>query len=182
MRRLLDRAVAASSNGIVITDPKVPDNPIVYVNPAFEEISGYTAEEVRGRNCRFLQGEHRDQPALDELREAITEERECRVVLKNYRKDGTPFWNELYVSPVHDEEGRLTNFVSVQNDVTQRRMIEDVLREAKNVSELPSNTPPLVPRRLDRRPLVTVNRAGRDRRLRARGVVSKDVPGYHPSR
>ena len=125
MRRLLDRAVAASSNGIVITDPRAPDNPIVYVNPAFEEISGFTAEEVRGRNCRFLQGEHRDQPALDELRKAIAEERECRVVLRNYRKDGTPFWNELYVSPVHDEEGRLTNFVSVQNDVTQRRMIEE---------------------------------------------------------
>ncbi|HYQ83406.1 MAG TPA: PAS domain-containing protein, partial [Rubrobacter sp.] len=125
MRRLLDRAVAASSNGIVITDPKVPDNPIVYANPAFEEISGFTAEEVRGRNCRFLQGEHRDQPALDELRKAIAEERECRVVLRNYRKDGTPFWNELYVSPVHDEEGILTNFVSVQNDVTQRRMIEE---------------------------------------------------------
>jgi PAS domain S-box-containing protein len=125
MRRLLDRAVAASSNGIVITDPKVPDNPIVYANPAFEEISGFTAEEVRGRNCRFLQGEHRDQPALVELRKAIAEERECRVVLRNYRKDGTPFWNELYVSPVHDEEGILTNFVSVQNDVTQRRMIEE---------------------------------------------------------
>ncbi|MDQ2672990.1 MAG: SpoIIE family protein phosphatase [Actinomycetota bacterium] len=125
MRRLLDRAVAASSNGIVITDPKAPDNPIVYVNPAFEEISGFTAEEVMGRNCRFLQGEHRDQPALDELRKAIAEERECRVVLRNYRKDGTPFWNELYVSPVHDEEGILTNFVSVQNDVTQRRMIEE---------------------------------------------------------
>jgi PAS domain S-box-containing protein len=125
MRRLLDRAVAASSNGIVITDPKVPDNPIVYVNPAFEEISGFTAEEVKGRNCRFLQGEHRDQPALDELRKAITEERECRVVLRNYRKDGTPFWNELYVSPVHDEEGTLTNFVSVQNDITQRRRVED---------------------------------------------------------
>jgi PAS domain S-box-containing protein len=125
MRRLLGRAVAASSNGIVITDPRVPDNPIVYVNPAFEEISGYTAEEVRGRNCRFLQGGYRDQPALDELREALTEERECRVVLKNCRKDGTPFWNELYVSPVHDEDGRLTNFVGVQNDVTHRRRIEE---------------------------------------------------------
>ncbi|HKH58064.1 MAG TPA: SpoIIE family protein phosphatase [Rubrobacter sp.] len=125
MRRLLGRAVAASSNGIVITDPKVPDNPIVYVNPAFEEISGYTAEEVRGRNCRFLQGDYREQPALDELREALTEGRECRVVLRNYRKDGTPFWNELYVSPVHDEDGRLTNFVGVQNDVTERRRIEE---------------------------------------------------------
>jgi PAS domain S-box-containing protein len=125
MRRLLGRAVAASSNGIVITDPKVPDNPIVYVNPAFEEISGYTAEEVRGRNCRFLQGDYREQPALHELREALTEGRECRVVLRNYRKDGTPFWNELYVSPVHDEDGHLTNFVGVQNDVTERRRIEE---------------------------------------------------------
>jgi PAS domain S-box-containing protein len=125
MRRLLDRAVAASSNGIVITDPNAPDDPIVYVNPAFERISGYAAEEVEGRNCRFLQGEDRDQPALDELRGALREERECRVVLKNYRKDGTPFWNELYVSPVQDEEGKLTNFVGIQNDITQRRRTEE---------------------------------------------------------
>ena len=125
MRRLLDRAVAASSNGIVITDPNVSDDPIVYVNPAFERISGYTAEEVGGKNCRFLQGDDRDQPALDELRGALREERECRVVLKNYRKDGTPFWNELYVSPVQDEEGKLTNFVGIQNDITQRRRTEE---------------------------------------------------------
>ena len=131
MRRLLDRAVAASANGIVITDPKLPDNPIVYVNPAFERISGYGAEEVRGRNCRFLQGEERDQPALDELRTALREERESRVVLRNYRKDGEPFWNELYVSPVHDDGGRLTNFVGVQNDITERRRIEEILRESE---------------------------------------------------
>ena len=131
MRRLLDRAVAASSNGIVITDPKVPDNPIVYVNPAFEKISGYAADEVRGYNCRFLQADDRDQSSLEELRVALREERECRVVLRNYRKDGTPFWNELYVSPVHDEEGRLTNFVGVQNDITERRGIEEVLRESE---------------------------------------------------
>jgi PAS domain S-box-containing protein len=131
MRRLLDRAVAASSNGIVITDPRMPDDPIVYVNPAFERISGYPVDEVLGHNCRFLQGEDRDQPALDELRSALSEERESRVVLRNYRKDGTPFWNELYVSPVHDEEGRLTNFVGVQNDITERRRIEDVLRESE---------------------------------------------------
>jgi len=135
MRRLLDRAVAASPNGIVITDPKVPDNPIVYINPAFEKLSGYTSEEVRGRNCRFLQGDHRDQPALDELREALREERECRVVLRNYRKDGTPFWNELYVSPVHDEEGRLTNFVGVHNAITQRHGIEESLHERKKIEE-----------------------------------------------
>ena len=133
MRRLLDRAVAASSNGIVITDHKSLDDPIVYVNPAFERISGYPVDEVLGRNCRFLQGEDRDQPALDELRSALREERESRVVLKNYRKDGTPFWNELYVSPVHNEEGRLTNFVGVQNDITDRRRIEEILRESEEI-------------------------------------------------
>ena len=131
MRRLLDRAVAASSNGIVITDPRAPDDPIVYVNPAFERISGYTVEEVLGHNCRFLQGEDRDQPELDDLRSALSEEREFRAVLRNYRKDGTLFWNELYVSPVHDEEGRLTNFVGVQNDVSERRGIEERLRESE---------------------------------------------------
>jgi PAS domain S-box-containing protein len=131
MRRLLDRAVAASSNGIVITDPKLPDNPIVYVNPAFEKISGYSAEEARGRNCRFLQNDERDQPALDELRVALREERGCRVVLRNYRKDGPLFWNELYVSPVHDEAGRLINFVGVQNDITERLRIEESLRESE---------------------------------------------------
>src|SRR5687768_8565076 len=131
MRRLLDRAVAASSNGIVITDPKLPDNPIVYVNPAFEKISGYATDEVLGRNCRFLQADDRDQPALEELRVALREVRECGVVLRNYRKDGTLFWNELYVSPVHDEDGRLTNFVGVQNDITERRRIEEVLRESE---------------------------------------------------
>ena len=131
MRRLLDRAVAASSNGIVITDPNLPDNPIVYVNPAFERISGYAVDEALGRNCRFLQGKDLDQPVLEELRAALAEERECRVVLRNYRKDGERFWNELYVSPVHDEAGRLTNFVGVQNDITERRRIEEILRESE---------------------------------------------------
>jgi PAS domain S-box-containing protein len=132
LRRLLDRAVAASSNGIVITDPSLPDNPIVYVNPAFERTTGYPMEEAIGRNCRFLQGEDRDQPALAELRTAIREGRGCRVVLRNYRKGGALFWNELYVSPVHDEEGRLTNFVGVQNDVTGRMRIEEALKESED--------------------------------------------------
>ena len=132
LRLLLDRAVAASSNGIVITDPNLPDNPIVYANPAFEETTGYPVEEAIGRNCRFLQGEDREQPALRELREAVREGRGCRVVLRNYRKDGTLFFNELYVSPVHDEEGRLTNFVGVQNDVTERRRIEEALKGSED--------------------------------------------------
>jgi PAS domain S-box-containing protein len=132
LRRLLDRAVAASSNGIVITDPSLPDNPIVYVNPAFERTTGYSMDEVIGHNCRFLQGRDRDQPALEELRGAVWEGRECRVVLRNYRKDGSLFWNELYISPVYSEGGRLTNFVGVQNDVTESRLAEEVLRRSED--------------------------------------------------
>ncbi len=132
MRHLLGRAVDASPKGIVITDPNVADNPIVYVNAAFEKATGYAMEEAIGRNCRFLQGEDRDQAALEELRVAIREGRECRVVLRNYRKDGAPFWNELYVSPVHDEEGRLINFVGVQNDVTESKRTEEMLRGSED--------------------------------------------------
>ena len=129
--RLVDRAVRPSVNGVVITDARLPDNPIVYVNPGFEQMTGYPAGEAVGKNCRFLQNEDRDQPALEELREAIREGRECQVVLRNYKKDGTLFWNELSVSPVHDEEGRLANFVGVQNDITGRKQAEEALRESE---------------------------------------------------
>ncbi len=122
---LFERAVTASTNSIVITDPNRPDDPLVYVNPAFEKTTGYSMEEVVGLNCRFLQGEDRDQPPLEELRTSIREGRHCTVVLRNYRKDGTRFWNELSVYPVRDEEGRLTNFVGVQNDVTERKRAEE---------------------------------------------------------
>lgn len=129
--RLLERAVTASTNSIVITDPSLPDDPLVYVNPAFERTTGYAAEEALGRNCRFLQGEDRDQPALRELRAAVREGRHCTVVLRNYRKDGTLFYNELSVYPVRDENDRVMNFVGVQNDVTERRRTEEALREIR---------------------------------------------------
>ena len=129
--RLLDRAVTASTNSIVITDPSQPDDPIVYVNPAFERTTGYAAEEVVGRNCRFLQGDDWDQPVLGELRAAVREGRHCTVILRNYRKDGALFWNELSIYPVRDEDGRTTNFVGVQNDVTERRRAEEELSEIR---------------------------------------------------
>src|SRR5918994_1611095 len=132
LRRLLDRAVAASSNGIVITDPRLPDDPIVYVNPAFEKTTGYPMEEVIGRNCRFLQGEDRDQPELEELRACLREGQECRVVLRNYRRDGARFWNELYVSPVHDDAGNVIKFVGVQNDITESKRAQEVLKGSED--------------------------------------------------
>ena len=130
-RKLVDRAVRSSASGIVITDAGRPGNPIVYVNPAFEFTTGYLAEEAIGQNCRFLQAGDRDQPALEELRSAIREGRECRVVLRNYKKDGTLFYNELSVSPVHDEGGRVVNFVGVQDDVTRRKRVEEELAESE---------------------------------------------------
>lgn len=128
---LLERAVTASTNSIVITDPNLPDNPLVFVNPAFESTTGYTAGEALGRNCRFLQGEDWDQPAIGELRTAVSGGRHCTVVLRNYHKDGTLFWNELSIYPVRDEEGRMTNFVGVQNDITARRRAERELSEMR---------------------------------------------------
>jgi diguanylate cyclase (GGDEF)-like protein/PAS domain S-box-containing protein len=133
--QLLYQAIAASSNGITISDPGQPDNPLIYVNRSFELMTGYSAEEVLGSNCRFLQGPDGDQPALDEVRAALREERDCFVLLRNYRKDGTPFWNEFRLSPVHDERGRLVNFVGVQNDVTERKHAEEDLRRAHDELE-----------------------------------------------
>jgi PAS domain S-box-containing protein len=129
--RLLERAVTASTNSIVISDPHLPDDPLVYVNPAFEETTGYAAEEALGRNCRFLQGEDRTQPAIAELRTAIREGRQCTAVLRNYRKDGTLFWNELSIYPVLDEDRRVSNFVGVQNDITERIRAEEILAEIR---------------------------------------------------
>lgn len=125
LRLLLDRAVSASYNGIVITDPNLPDDPIIYANQAFLRTTGYELGEVIGRNCRFLQRDDKDQPPLDELREAIREGRESRSVLRNYKKTGEMFWNELYVSPVYGEDGALTNFIGVQHDVTERKQVEE---------------------------------------------------------
>ena len=129
--RLRDRAIAASSNGIVITDPNQTDDPIIYVNSAFASMTGYSAQETLGRNCRFLQGTEREQPALEELRAALRDGRRCKVVLRNYKKDGTLFWNELSISPVRDNEGRLVNFIGVQEDVTQRKKAEEELRQSE---------------------------------------------------
>ena len=129
--RLRDRAITASSNGIVITAPNQPDNPIIYVNSAFERMTGYSAQEALGRNCRFLQGTEREQPALEELRAALREGRQSKVVLRNYKKDGTLFWNELSISPVRDKAGKLVNFIGIQEDVTRRKKAEEELRQSE---------------------------------------------------
>jgi PAS domain S-box-containing protein len=128
--RLNQRALEASAFPILIADAQAPDLPLTYVNPAFERVTGYTAAEAVGKNCRFLQGSDREQPALDELRTALKEARACTVTLRNYRKDGTLFYNELTVSPVFDEAGKLTHFVGFEHDVTERIKADEALLQA----------------------------------------------------
>ncbi|WP_222919917.1 bacterio-opsin activator domain-containing protein [Natrinema sp. SYSU A 869] len=123
-RIVKDRALKEAPVGVTISDPDREDNPLVYINEAYEEITGYGYDEVVGRNCRFLQGEDSDETAIAEMAAAIDEERPVTVELKNYRKDGTEFWNEVTIAPVRDGDGRVTNYVGFQNDITARKEAE----------------------------------------------------------
>ena len=109
---------------MTISDAQQPDYPLVWANPAFAERMGYSLAEVLGRNCRFLQGPSTDPDRVARIRTALAEQQPVTVTLRNYRKDGTAFWNELSVSPVHNEQGRLVHFVGVQVDVSQRVRLE----------------------------------------------------------
>src|SRR4029078_5487186 len=109
-----------------------PSMPLVYVNRAFEKVTGYTRAEVGGGNCRFLQGEDHDQPELDKIRRAITELCDGQAVLRNYRKDGSLFWNKLYITPVRDPSNRVTHFVGVQYDITEIKGYQEDLEHQPN--------------------------------------------------
>ncbi|AFZ60213.1 PAS domain S-box protein [Anabaena cylindrica FACHB-243] len=140
--RLRDRAIAASSNGIVIADVTSPDSSIIYVNPAFERMTGYSAAEVMGQNFRLLQGVDIHQPGLQELSTAMQAGQDCTVILRNYRQDGSLFWQELNISPVYDTDGYLTHYIGIQTDITNRKQLEQELRVAlekeKELNELKS--------------------------------------------
>jgi two-component system sensor kinase FixL len=127
--RVRNRAIESLGIGVVITDASQHDLPIVFCNQAFEHITGYPAEEIIGRNCRFLQQEDRNQEAREVLRDAVQQGCECRTLLRNYRKDGTLFWNELTVSPVKNSQEEITHYVGLVNDVTARVLAEEQKRE-----------------------------------------------------
>ena len=132
-------AMDASSNGIVIADMRLPDHPLIYVNPAFETISGYKPEDILGKNCRFLQGADREsetnREARQTMRDALKRGVPCNIILHNFRKDGKTFWNELFMAPIFDAAGVLTHCVGVQNDVTARVEAETALQEAHDELE-----------------------------------------------
>lgn len=115
---LRNRALEAAGNGILISDARLPDMPIIYCNDAFTRITGYSQEESLGKNCRFLQGEETDRNKVRRIREALTKGDPSRTVLRNYRKDGSLFWNELTITPIRDAAGNVTHFIGVQNDIS----------------------------------------------------------------
>ena len=123
---LYKSAMDVSTHGILIAAAE-KDLPICYVNPAFERITGYSAEEAIGRNCRFLQGTDTAQPQMETIREALSQGQSCTVELRNYRKNGTMFWNSVSIAPVLDEAGRTTHFIGVQKDITD---VKTLLQES----------------------------------------------------
>jgi len=122
------RAMDEAPVGITISDPSQEDNPLIYANEKFTSLTGYSTDEILGHNCRFLQSEDTDPEAVAEVRRAVAAAEPVSVELRNYRKDGTEFWNQLTVAPVETEDGEVTNYVGFQQDVTERKQRERQLR------------------------------------------------------
>lgn len=138
---LMEQAISCARNGVIITDPRLEDNPIIYVNPAFISLTGYSFDEIVGKNCRFLQNDDRKQEACNDIRIAIEQAEPITRILRNYRKNGTMFWNELTISPVRDRDGLLIAFVGIQNDVSARIEAEKRVSEFYSVVSHELRTP-----------------------------------------
>ncbi|MBV4489908.1 PAS domain S-box protein [Pseudomonas oryzicola] len=129
--QLLQSMVDASNDGIVVAEQEGDDTILIYVNAAFERLTGYSRDEILYQDCRFLQADDRDQLGRARIRKALAEGRPCREVLRNYRKDGSTFWNELSITPVrHDVEQR-TYFIGIQKDVSRQVELERELAEMR---------------------------------------------------
>jgi PAS domain S-box-containing protein len=110
----------------VVTDPRQPHNPIVLANQAFLDLTGYAADEIVGRNCRFLQGQGTAPETVAEINVAVTEEREFTIEILNFRKNGAAFWNQLHISPIHDDGENVVYFFASQDDVTESRKVQNL--------------------------------------------------------
>lgn len=185
---LKNRALEAAGNGIIIADVQQPDMPITYSNSAFSRMTGYKKSEILGRNCRFLQNDDRDQAEIKTLAIAIQKGNPCRVTLRNYRKDGSPFWNELTITPLFNKNQRLTHFIGVQNDVTEIQRAKKQLKayahklEAKVVErtkELEATVQKLVETNLNLEDQIQVTRRAENRAEQSQAqftAIAKNFP------
>jgi len=132
---LFQQIVLELPDGVVVSDAKQADYPVVYVNPAFERLTGYSAEEALGKNCRFLQRPEGQEEEKAILHQALVEGKSCTVTMQNYRKDGSMFWNELSISPIRSGNGELTHFVGLLKDISGRVQLEHQLQVEKQAME-----------------------------------------------
>lgn len=132
---LLQLLVEASNDGIVIAEQEGDENILIYANSAFQRLTGYSSEDTLYQDCRFLQGDDRDQAGLEVIREAIRTFHPCRQIIRNYRKDGSAFWNELSITPVFNEADQLTYFIGVQKDVSVEVQASERVRELEDKVE-----------------------------------------------
>ncbi|MGV8844405.1 MAG: PAS domain-containing protein [Pseudomonas sp.] len=127
--KLLQLVINASNDGIVVAEQEGDDNILIYANPAFERLTGYAVEDILYQDCRFLQAGDRAQIGLAAIREALNNNQPCRQVVRNYRKDGSQFWNELSITPVFNESDQLTYYIGIQKDVTLQVEAQSRVRE-----------------------------------------------------
>ena len=126
---LLQMVINASNDGIVVAEQEGEDNILIYANPAFERLTGYQADDILYQDCRFLQAGDRKQDGLDAIREAVIHGQPCRQIIRNYRKDGSLFWNELSITPVYNEADQLTYYIGIQKDATEQVEANQRVRE-----------------------------------------------------
>uniref|UniRef100_A0A7S1XX04 LOV domain-containing protein n=1 Tax=Phaeomonas parva TaxID=124430 RepID=A0A7S1XX04_9STRA len=131
----LIHSLQSSQQCFAISDPSLPDNPIVFASPGFTELTGYSMDQILGRNCRFLQGPGTDQRSVQMIRDAIEEQRDVSVCLLNYRQDGTPFWNQFFIAPLRACDGTVVNYVSVQCEVNSAKP-EEMMQRVKRIRNI----------------------------------------------
>ncbi len=132
---LFATAIEATTAGVIISDPGLPDNPVVFVNQAFIDITGYSREEIIGRNCRILQGIHTDKEVAREISDKVKKNAPVSATILNYRKDGTQFWNDLKINSVYNKQGEVINHIALQSDITHARATQEALILAKDQAE-----------------------------------------------
>lgn len=145
--KLLQLVIDASNDGIVVAEQEGEDNILIYANAAFEKLTGYASADILYQDCRFLQADDRDQPGLTAIREAVKSRQPCRQIIRNYRKDGSSFWNELSITPVLNAADQLTYYIGIQKNVTEQ--VEALGRIAQLEAELAAAKAELAKLRVD---------------------------------